>query len=362
MDLLALKIELEREPDSLSSTVIREIFRGALERIAELEKRINGFEGINDLYLAEYKRAEAAEAQLAALVEAARHVVSMEPDRVWREGERLTPRQLAMDALRKTLSNLPAAGNELLEKLRHKQETIDKLLNFGKGEGARYIELKVERDTLAKQVEGLKKGIVSIVKQARAELSAATNDKPPPYSKDVVFDPVGLRQGFFHFARHSKRTILLSETEVQSGLDRVKWAEGLIQQLPESHDGRNSWLLNYGQSKQPPPLAAAPEANPCPGCKQILPHKVYWELEKSAPHGAVHMFKDWSIHPCPGPTVLEQEAGKENECPGSRLTVPDNDAHNAVCPFCGELKGLWGYGWKDGTGKIEDHFAKEPTP
>lgn len=41
-------------------------------------------------------------------------------------------------------------------------------------------------------------------------------------------------------------SITLTSAEVQSGLDRVKWAEGLITQLPEKHDGRNSWLLNYG--------------------------------------------------------------------------------------------------------------------
>lgn len=34
--------------------------------------------------------------------------------------------------------------------------------------------------------------------------------------------------------------------EQQSGLDRVRQAEGLILQLPSSHDGRNTWLLNYG--------------------------------------------------------------------------------------------------------------------
>src|SRR5258706_3006793 len=27
--------------------------------------------------------------------------------------------------------------------------------------------------------------------------------------------------------------------EIQSGLDRVRWAEGLIRQLPADHDGRN---------------------------------------------------------------------------------------------------------------------------
>lgn len=38
-----------------------------------------------------------------------------------------------------------------------------------------------------------------------------------------------------------------TKAETQSGLDRVKWAEGLILQLPDNHDGRNSWLLNYGR-------------------------------------------------------------------------------------------------------------------
>lgn len=44
-------------------------------------------------------------------------------------------------------------------------------------------------------------------------------------------------------------SIQLTPAEVQSGLDRVRWAEGLIKQLPEDHDGRNSWLLNYGTDK-----------------------------------------------------------------------------------------------------------------
>ncbi len=40
--------------------------------------------------------------------------------------------------------------------------------------------------------------------------------------------------------------IRLTAAEIQSGHDRQYWAEDLIVQLPESHDGRNSWLLNYG--------------------------------------------------------------------------------------------------------------------
>lgn len=42
-----------------------------------------------------------------------------------------------------------------------------------------------------------------------------------------------------------KKVIELTPIEIQSGLTRVKWAEALIRQLPEDHDGRNSWLLNY---------------------------------------------------------------------------------------------------------------------
>lgn len=50
------------------------------------------------------------------------------------------------------------------------------------------------------------------------------------------------------FAKN-KVSIELSPEEIQSGLDRVRWAEGLILQLPEDHDGRNSWLLNYGKAQ-----------------------------------------------------------------------------------------------------------------
>lgn len=43
-----------------------------------------------------------------------------------------------------------------------------------------------------------------------------------------------------------RQVIFLTKAEIQSGLDRQKWAELLILQMPADHDGRNSWLLNYG--------------------------------------------------------------------------------------------------------------------
>lgn len=48
----------------------------------------------------------------------------------------------------------------------------------------------------------------------------------------------------------SKSKIRLSKGEKQSGVNRVRHAEGLILQLPKDHDGRNTWLLNYGLSEE----------------------------------------------------------------------------------------------------------------
>lgn len=47
-----------------------------------------------------------------------------------------------------------------------------------------------------------------------------------------------------------KTIIKLNNAEIQSTYDRVKSAEGLILQLPKEHDGRNTWLLNYGISDE----------------------------------------------------------------------------------------------------------------
>lgn len=45
-----------------------------------------------------------------------------------------------------------------------------------------------------------------------------------------------------------RQSILLTGAELQCNYNRQQWAEDLILQLPVEHDGRNSWLLNYGQS------------------------------------------------------------------------------------------------------------------
>lgn len=52
------------------------------------------------------------------------------------------------------------------------------------------------------------------------------------------------------YLNNNMKTIIINKSEIQSGLDRVKFAEGLILQLPNTHNGRNSWLLNYGISDE----------------------------------------------------------------------------------------------------------------
>ena len=51
------------------------------------------------------------------------------------------------------------------------------------------------------------------------------------------------------YTHPAKEVIFLTKAELESGLTRVRWAEELIKQLPKEHEGRNSWLLNYGEEK-----------------------------------------------------------------------------------------------------------------
>lgn len=44
--------------------------------------------------------------------------------------------------------------------------------------------------------------------------------------------------------------IQMTLAEIQSKSDRVTFAEGLIKQLPPEHEGRNTWLINYGKSDE----------------------------------------------------------------------------------------------------------------
>lgn len=75
----------------------------------------------------------------------------------------------------------------------------------------------------------------------------------------LQFARTGMESAVLAIRRLAKKpagVIELTPAEIQSGLDRVRFAEGLIRQLPEDHDGRNTWLLNYGRptpTEQPSP-------------------------------------------------------------------------------------------------------------
>jgi len=72
-------------------------------------------------------------------------------------------------------------------------------------------------------------------------------------------------------------SIKLSKAEIQSKLTRVDHAEGLILQLPSDHDGRNTWLLNYGKG------AVAEELRNTDNDKRkergYSPRKLVWDEE-----------------------------------------------------------------------------------
>lgn len=59
----------------------------------------------------------------------------------------------------------------------------------------------------------------------------------------------------------SKKKIRLTGAEIQSNHNRQDWAEGLISQLPKEHEGRNSWLLNYGKKEEGKELRKAKGLN-----------------------------------------------------------------------------------------------------
>lgn len=72
--------------------------------------------------------------------------------------------------------------------------------------------------------------------------------------------------------RH-RYTFDLTDGEIQSKLNRLHIAEGLIKQLPEGHDGRNTWLLNYGGTKGSTHRvweSAPPATKFCIDCKHCI--------------------------------------------------------------------------------------------
>ena len=85
---------------------------------------------------------------------------------------------------------------------------------------------------------------------------ALSDDESIPFDDSVYYVEVAEREanageleGLSRFRRR-RLTHLHTPAEWQSGFDRQMFAEGLILQLPADHDGRNTWLLNYGEKDE----------------------------------------------------------------------------------------------------------------
>lgn len=59
-------------------------------------------------------------------------------------------------------------------------------------------------------------------------------------------------QETFHMVQAAEKDIteFKKQHTVKKVGDLLKWTEGLILQLPETHDGRNTWLLNHGRGEE----------------------------------------------------------------------------------------------------------------
>lgn len=65
-------------------------------------------------------------------------------------------------------------------------------------------------------------------------------------SRAGVLDAIKERDELRARIEKAGRSISLTDVEIASNFDRVRWAETLIAQLPNEHEGAASWLMNYG--------------------------------------------------------------------------------------------------------------------
>jgi len=113
-------------------------------------------------------------------------------------------------ALQQQLAEKDAALHAALEEAANAQNMER---NYRRG----LIDASVERDAARAAIDGVRQGY-------RDEIAR------------IVAENVALRNP----ARHP------AQAATSVPYDGIKWAEGLIRQLPDRHDGRNSWLMNYG--------------------------------------------------------------------------------------------------------------------
>lgn len=102
------------------------------------------------------------------------------------------------------------------------------------------IELTEEQTYLINKIQSNKIDSEQLKAKGNTSLSGILDDETEVLEK-ILF--------LLENRRPESSVIHLNGVEQNSGRDRIHWAEGLIEQLDPKHDGRNSWLLNYGRGE-----------------------------------------------------------------------------------------------------------------
>lgn len=114
--------------------------------------------------------------------------------------------------------------------------------------------------------------------------------------------------------------IKLTKAEVSSGYSRVEWADDLIRQLPEGHEGRNSWLMNYGRriaADRPEVIPA--EARPGEGFAAGVPG---WKEGDTVRYtGRTGQWYVYGNEYQVGPLGSALKPGGYDTCPGRQVTT-----------------------------------------
>lgn len=139
--------------------------------------------------------------------------------------------------------------------LRDAYENQKTLTRNALNESRQHVDEHYELKKYAKNLEGVLADVGQRAEHWEKAYYAAGNTKPEdevgfkPITPDVFRDKY-LNNGeamYAEIGEDHKHCIQLEPAEIQSGLTRVRWAEMLIRQMPDSHEGAQSWLLNYAR-------------------------------------------------------------------------------------------------------------------
>ena len=114
-----------------------------------------------------------------------------------------------------------------------------------------------------------------------------------------------------------------------------KWAEGLISQLPDTHDGRNSWLLNYGAGEEAEKIRA--KWNREADQRHAPPSAKYHDLAALPQQGdGLPELRALSAEAAPGMWKAEQWGDGSSHADSLNVVAPDSEVVLAADMFKGD--------------------------